>query len=92
MAKIKDEGSNWVSFYCTGCKVRHAIPVKPDEKGWDFNGDIDNPTITPSILVNKSQLRPGVPLCHSFITDGNIQFLNDCTHELSGQTIPLEEI
>ncbi len=29
--------------------------------------------------------------CHSFITNGNIQFLNDCTHELKGQTVPLPE-
>ena len=29
-------------------------------------------------------------VCHSFVTDGNIQFLPDCTHEFAGQTIPLE--
>lgn len=28
-------------------------------------------------------------VCHSFITDGQIQFLNDCTHPLAGQTVPL---
>ena len=27
--------------------------------------------------------------CHSFVTDGKIQFLSDCTHELAGQTVPL---
>lgn len=27
--------------------------------------------------------------CHSFITDGMIQFLDDCTHPLAGQTVPL---
>jgi len=27
--------------------------------------------------------------CHSFVTDGNIQFLSDCSHELAGQTVPL---
>jgi len=29
-------------------------------------------------------------VCHSFVTDGNIQYLNDCTHKLAGQTMPLE--
>jgi Family of unknown function (DUF6527) len=29
--------------------------------------------------------------CHSFITDGRIQFLNDCTHELAGQTVELPD-
>lgn len=28
-------------------------------------------------------------ICHSFVTDGQIQFLNDCTHELAGKTVPL---
>lgn len=27
--------------------------------------------------------------CHSFIRDGQIQFLGDCTHALAGQTVPL---
>lgn len=29
-------------------------------------------------------------ICHSFVTDGQIQFLGDCTHELAGQTVPLK--
>lgn len=29
--------------------------------------------------------------CHSFITDGRIQFLDDCTHALRGQTVDLPE-
>ena len=28
-------------------------------------------------------------VCHSFVTDGRIQFLADCTHELAGQTVDL---
>lgn len=31
-------------------------------------------------------------VCHSFVTDGKIQFLSDCTHELAGQTVPLPDI
>jgi len=27
--------------------------------------------------------------CHSFVTDGKIQFLSDCTHELAGQTVDM---
>ena len=30
-------------------------------------------------------------VCHSFVTDGRIQFLNDCTHPLAGQTVNLPE-
>ena len=28
-------------------------------------------------------------ICHSFVTDGKIQYLNDCTHELAGQTVEM---
>jgi hypothetical protein len=31
-------------------------------------------------------------VCHSFVTDGRIQFLGDCTHALAGQTVDLPEI
>ena len=30
-------------------------------------------------------------ICHSFVTDGQIQFLSDCTHELAGHTVPLPD-
>lgn len=30
-------------------------------------------------------------VCHSFVTDGKIEFLGDCTHELAGQTVPLPD-
>lgn len=30
-------------------------------------------------------------ICHSFVTDGMIQFLGDCTHALAGQTVELPD-
>lgn len=47
------------------------------------------------------EIRDGVPVrrwpgrdmvCHSFVTDGRIQFLSDCTHALAGQTVDLPEL
>jgi uncharacterized protein DUF6527 len=32
---------------------------------------------------------PTCYVCHSFIRDGQIQFLGDCTHSLAGQTAPI---
>ncbi len=29
--------------------------------------------------------------CHSFVTDGKIQFLSDCSHALAGQTVDLPD-
>ena len=31
-------------------------------------------------------------VCHSFVTNGRIQFLGDCTHALAGQTVDLPEL
>jgi hypothetical protein len=30
-------------------------------------------------------------VCHSFITDGMMQFLPDCTHDLAGKTVAIPE-
>ena len=36
---------------------------------------------------------PGAPdrVCHSFIINGNWQFLGDCWHDLKGQIVPMVE-
>jgi len=31
------------------------------------------------------------PRCHSFVRDGRIEFLSDCTHALAGQTVDLPD-
>lgn len=90
-----------VLFRCPGCDDNHQIHVGT----WTFNGDLERPTFTPSLLVGGVQWEPnagfhkpnhdvvaGEPIvCHSFVTDGRIQFLGDCTHALAGQTVDLPE-
>lgn len=34
----------------------------------------------------------GCYVCHSFVTDGRIQFLSDCTPALAGQTVDLPAV
>lgn len=82
----------WV-FFCPGCKYDHPFTVRQyladaENDIWEFNGDINKPTFSPSLLVFKS-----VPekRCHSFVKDGKIEFLKDCFHELAGQTVELPE-
>jgi len=93
MAKVRimttqgtGEKSAW--FWCPGCKGYHRIPFENGPVTWDFNGDVDAPTISPSILTDGH--RPE-RRCHSFVRSGKIQFLNDCGHELAGQTVELPE-
>lgn len=58
-----------------------------NEGTWKWNLDTENPTISPSIL-SKS----GDQVCHSFVKDGKVEFLNDCTHEFAGKVIDLLEV
>jgi hypothetical protein len=69
----------------------HVVYVTtPDRPRWTFNGDLDKPTFNPSLLVTWTQHQmPQV--CHSFVRDGQIQFLSDCTHKLAGQTVEIPE-
>ena len=61
---------------------------------WLWNGSAERPTFQPSVLVRYDGADAdvdGAPpsVCHSFVVDGAIQFLGDCTHALAGQTVPL---
>lgn len=84
---------NAVAFWCPGCDGVHQVTVAPHPHPWGFNGDGDKPTFTPSVFVNApgQHHNPGRPSCHSFVTDGRIQFLGDCTHSLAGQTVDLPD-
>lgn len=80
-----------VMFLCPGCCKLHSVRVAGDH-AWGWNGDMVRPTFTPSILV-RSYTWDGtgeVPtVCHSFVRDGRVEFLSDCTHALAGQTVLL---
>jgi hypothetical protein len=83
-----------LQFECPGCKYEHAIPVTTgmkESQAWLWNGDADKPTLQPSLLVNVGGSNPTVPICHSFVTEGKIQFLGDSQHELAGQTVEIPD-
>jgi hypothetical protein len=85
MSKVKVDGDR-VYFLCPGCRVTHGISTAPGR--WAFNGDVERPTISPSVLCTW----PPLPRrCHSFVRDGRIEFLSDCTHALAGQSVELPE-
>lgn len=90
-------------FWCPGCDEAHFVAVeRPLANGarWSFDGNAAAPTFSPSLNIRTGRavdpsfiLEEGDPpeICHSFIRDGHIQFCNDSTHELAGQTVPLPE-
>jgi Family of unknown function (DUF6527) len=106
MAKVKQLSDGTLLYRCP-CGDTHAI----NANRWAFNGDIERPTFSPSVLVTTGHFVPkersdgscwctynaehpgelvfGCYLCHSFVRDGMVQFLGDCSHALAGQVVPL---
>jgi len=86
----------YIVFYCPGCKTLHTVPVEHrnlKQPLWQFNGDLAKPTLSPSVLVTSLQGKAYEQArCHSFVRDGHIEFLSDCTHALAGQTVELPEL
>lgn len=102
----EEEAKGIMAIMCPACKCHHMIatsPAYPFNKGtvreaiWNFNGDMDNPTFSPSLLITTPEVKDEeytIPatVCHSHIINGQIEFCGDCTHELNGQTVPLPEV
>ena len=93
VARITDQTGSDISyvFDCPGCGIGHSFRVEGNGPKWRFNGDVDAPTFDPSLLVRWGKNSIEEVVCHSFVRDGKMQFLGDCTHGLAGQTIELPE-
>lgn len=89
--KINRSGDR-VCFWCPGCDSVHCV-----DGSWEFNGDDAMPTIRPSILVHSHGTLDEegnyitTPQCHSYVTNGSIEFLSDSTHGLAGKGVQLPE-
>ena len=80
----KENGQRLLGFFCPGCGYGHSYEVPR----WHWNGSMESPTFSPSLLVNES-----IPeaRCHLHVTDGKIAYCGDCHHEMRGQTVEMEE-
>lgn len=84
------DGGKMFAFHCDGCGMSHAFYQHDDghRPSWQFNGDLERPTFTPSLLNRGGD----IGVCHLFVTDGKIHYLGDCTHALAGKTVDLPEV
>lgn len=87
-------GAQGISFWCPGCDSPHVVAV--GAASWSWDGDVDAPTINPSILVTYDGSDAGEEdappsRCHSFVRGGQIEFCGDSTHALTGQAVPLPD-
>lgn len=104
MAKVKDVSNGGLRFKCPGCGVNHVVNITGAKHvRWSFDGNYERPTLSPSVLVNgylpsddpskfDDPLQDVPFTCHSFVRNGYIEFLTDCTHQLAGQTVALPDI
>ena len=88
--KIRNITGGGQTFYCPGCESTHALNTSKNGPRWTYNGDPARPTFSPSVLAT-CDWREGREVCHSFVRDGVIEFLNDCTHKLAGQKVPMPD-
>lgn len=60
---------------------------------WEFNGDFEKPTFSPSMLIEYPVENPdtGHVREHFFVRDGKIQYLPDCHHNMAGNTVDMIE-
>lgn len=81
--------------WCEGCRCCHGIWLweKNPVTGalWTWNGSLDRPTFAPSVLIDRRKAEGVMHICHSNVTDGKIYYHMDSTHNLKGQTLPLED-
>lgn len=65
----------------SGCK---ATGHKPGDSCWcTYNAE--------QRAKGEPEVDFGCTVCHTFIKDGMVQFLSDCSHDKAGQTLPLPE-
>jgi hypothetical protein len=94
--------------YCTACKTHHAFgegwsfngdfeyptfqPSMLVRSGHYIPGHEDPCWCTYNAAHPDNHAPFECKVCHSFVTDGKIQYLSDCTHEYAGQTLELQDI
>lgn len=96
-------GGTNLYLWCEACQDLHAVEVAEPARKWEWDGNLERPTISPSLLVQGVQwpeghdfhkpghaVEAGAPTrCHSFVVDGQWDYLGDSTHRLAGQKVPL---
>ena len=91
MIKFEKDRDGWfdgVRFDCPGCRDIHFIPLVGDDKRrWKWNGDIEKPTLDPSVKAT-SYWKDEKKICHFYLKEGVLEFCKDSTHDKAGQKIP----
>ncbi len=87
MSKTSRTDDGRTLFWCVGCDEHHWI-----DDSWAITGPEDKPTFSPSVLCAGFSAHSIERTCHSFIREGMIEYLSDCTHSLAGQTVQMVDL
>lgn len=101
VAQILDKQGEAYAFQCPGCEMLHIIPVsyqtgfatrngKP-KPTWRFNGDMDKPTFYPDFKIEWRGVKPP-QYCHLILREGEIIYLVETTHPLSGSRLSMKDM
>lgn len=72
--------------WCPGCVTAHVFWLEGQGPTWEWDGNLEKPTFSPSHLVRGGSRNI---TCHSFLREGVWEFLPDSTHMLAGQKIEM---
>lgn len=102
------ESGELVWFWCAPCDTHHAINPKGWTWNGDSERPTFSPSVLVKgfelSAASRERIAAGLPpeseghyegrdtVCHSFVQEGRIQYLSDCTHPLAGQTVDLEDV
>lgn len=97
----------YATFKCPGCNSFHTISIKRWNWNGNASRPTFTPSILEKsghyarqgedcwCTYNADPANEPTDfkchICHSFVTDGKIQYLGDCTHEMAGQTVEIPE-
>ena len=81
-----------LAAHCPACGFEHGFRIDAEFWAsvgmdvWQFDGNYACPTFVGSMLSRNPK---GTRFCHSYVRNGQWEFLDDCTHELAGRTVPM---
>lgn len=93
MILLQENGQKAALIYMPGVPCHVMINLEGQHPVWSWNGDMEKPTFSPSILTQlpwgpeRKQIRN-----HVFVRDSQIQYLSDCTHKYAGKTLELPRL
>lgn len=82
-AKLRTGPNGSHLHYCPACEMAHQLP-----SSWTFDDNVDSPTYTPSFKHHYGIEK----VCHYTLTDGVLNFHEDCTHGSAGQAVALPDL